>query len=908
MLKFVQLGLFTLLMACLSVPVAGQAISPAMLEQFKQLPRAEQERLAKQYGYELSALTGKNGTSDNTKPAETEPLQPRHTEQTEIEKNGEKTAEEKLNDKKPKRFGMSLFSEKISTFAPVNNMPVPDDYILGPEDSLQVQLYGKQNSEYNLQINRDGSLTIPDLAPLNVAGLRFSAARELIQQRVAQAMIGTNAAVSMGAMRTINVFIAGEAKNPGMYAVSALTSVTQALFVAGGVSDIGSLRNISVKRSGKQVTQFDLYQLLLKGDNSNDVKLQHGDVLFVPPLQAQAEVQGEILRPALYELKSGETVDTLIAMSGGLKPSAFVRAATLESIDSKNLRTMTTLDLSTVADRNVVVKNGDILRLSSISSRVENQVTLAGAVVRPGKYAWKQGMKVSDLVQNIWSDLLLSSDLDYAVVVRETNNQGDISILQISLAAALENNPADNISLAPRDKLLVFHVAGQSYQRDLLNKYLREQLTDTIKELHDNPALAGDIASRSFDALKDENRLLDLNNEKLELQQTLNVDELSKARLMHMLTELYANAEYLAYTPQLTRTELLFPILQKLKLQSSNQKMIRIVSVSGDVKVPGEYPLAENAGVSELIAAAGGLTASSYLARAELSRYQQQAKDASQIIVEHQNINIADILSGNSADISLQSRDRLNVFSTPQWSVARKVSIEGEVRFPGEYSILKGETLQDLINRAGGFTEDAFVFGAIFTREQIRQREQEQVARLLEQLKADVATRALSSQPSSITPLDALTMVNELGKYQPVGRLVINAEQIQAGNPEYNIMLEDGDRLVVPRKNRSVSIIGEVQVASTHRYDASLNVERYLQLAGGMRKRADEDRVYVIRADGSVYVPSSSWFAVTADGLQPGDTIVVPVDTEYKDSLTLWAQVTQIFYQSFVAIAALKGL
>ena len=151
-------------------------------------------------------------------------------------------------------------------------------------------------------------------------------------------------------------------------------------------------------------------------------------------------------------------------------------------------------------------------------------------------------------------------------------------------------------------------------------------------------------------------------------------------------------------------------------------------------------------------------------------------------------------------------------------------------------------------------------------------------------------------------------MVNELGKYQPVGRLVINAEQIQAGNPEYNIMLEDGDRLVVPRRNRSVSIIGEVQVASTHRYDASLNVERYLELAGGMRKRADEERVYVIRADGSVYVPSSSWFAVTADGLQPGDTIVVPVDTEYKDNLSLWTQVTQIFYQSFVAIAALKGL
>ena len=904
MLKLVQLGFMALVLLLQAVPVSAQAISPAMLEQFKKLPRAEQERLAKQYGYDLSQISAQGAANDATAPKEVEPLQPRHIEQ----QSSENTETVKKEDNSPKRFGMNLFSENISTFAPVNTMPVPTSYILGADDSLQIQLYGKQNTEYNLTISRDGTITLPDLAPLSVAGLSFFEASELIKQRVAQAMIGTNAAVSMGTLRTINVFIAGEAKNPGMYAVSALTSVTQALFVAGGVSDIGSLRNISVKRAGKLVAQFDLYQLLLKGDNSNDVNLQHGDVLFIAPMHALVEAQGEVLRPALYEVTSQDTIADLVAMAGGVKASGFARAANLERINTDNLRTIATLDLNNVVDRQLKVKNGDVLRLYSISARVENLVTLAGAVVRPGKYAWREGMRINDIIQNMWSDLLLTTDLDYALIVREVNKKGDIKVLQFNLAKALDNDNSHNLQLSARDTLLIFQHGNQVYQRDTLNQFIREQLTDTMQELRDSPELAGDLFSRSFDALKDENRLLDLNNEKAELTALLNVAELSKTRLSHILSGLFAEPEFIKLTPHLTRTELLFPVLQKLKQQSSHKTNIDVVSVSGDVKVPGEYPLVENASVKLLITAAGGLTASSYLARSELSRYQQQYIGSNQVQVEHININVADILSGKSQDMALQSRDRLNIFSTPEWSVARKVTIDGEVRFPGEYTILKGETLYDLITRAGGFTDDAYTFGAIFTREQVRKREQEQMARLLEQLKADVATRALSAQPNTTAPADALNMVNELGKIQPVGRLVINAEQIQAGNPEYNIMLEDGDHLVVPRRNRSVSVIGEVQVAGTHRFDPSLDVEAYLELAGGTRKRADEDRVYVIRADGSVFIPKSGWLRSKNVGLTPGDTIVVPVDTEYKDNLSLWAQVTQIFYQSFVAIAALKGL
>jgi polysaccharide biosynthesis/export protein len=900
--KFVQLAIIALLLSMVAINVGAATPSPAMIEQFKKLPKAQQEQLAKQYGISLSDL--RKGTGDSeAKYEDTEELEPRKRQEEKA------IASDQIQQKPPaaKRFGLQLFDEKISTFAPVHNMPVPDSYLLGAGDSIQVQLYGKNNDQLELIIDRDGRVMLPDLAPIQLAGLSFGQARELISERVSQAIIGTQAAVSMGKLRTINVFIAGEAKNPGMYAVSAMTTVTQALFVAGGVSDIGSLRHISVNRAGKRVTSFDLYQLLLKGDNSNDVNLQHGDVVFVAPISILAEVTGEVRRSAIYEVFETETVSDLLNMAGGIKANAYANAVALERVAQSNRREIQTLDLSNANDRNIKLRNGDVLRLDSISARVQNQVTLVGAVVRPGKYAWQDGMHISNLIQSIWTDLLLSTDLDYALVLRESNRKGDLNVLQFNLAQALEQNNSADISLMPRDIVVVFHHSNQSYQREKLNSYIREQLTDTLTTLTDTPELAGDIASRAFDVIMQENTLLLKADEDKKPITQLDIKELTQSRLQLILQSAFTEHESLLLTPHLTRKELMFPILERLKQQSSNQQNIQIVSISGDVKVPGEYPLVYGGGVTELISAAGGLTASAFLSRAELSRYKTQSSGQNQIIVEHQSLDIGAILQDPANDIALQSRDRLNIFTTPDWSMARKVKVEGEVRFPGEYSILKGETLQDVLIRAGGFTQDAFVFGAVFTREQIRKREQEQMSRLIEQLKADVATRSLSAEVATTSPTDAFLMISELEKQQPIGRLVVNLEQIQAGNPEYNLALEDGDRLVVPRKNRTVSVIGEVQLASTHRFDASLDVRRYLQLAGGYRKRADENRVYVIRADGSVFIPNSQWFSVNQDGLKPGDTIVVPVDTDYKDSLSLWTQVTQIFYQSAVAVAALKS-
>nr|WP_275692719.1 SLBB domain-containing protein [Rheinheimera hassiensis] len=888
-----------------------------MLEQFKTLPRAEQERLARQYGIDPSMLQRATSSSNTLvdKSNNTEVLSQPRREAAELEEVGKK----KKKEKGPVRFGMRLFDAEISTFAPVSVMPVPDNYILSVDDELQIQFYGKQSSELMLSVSRDGKVFIPDVGPVSVGGLSFNQARELITSRVRNTVMGTEVAVSMGPLRTINIFVVGEAKYPGAYAVSALTTVTQALFVAGGVSDIGSLREVTVKRAGKTVREFDLYDLLLRGDSRNDIHLQNGDVVFVAPVKAMAEVKGEVKRPALYELKASDTLSSLLNMAGGAKVGAYPRAAVLERF-SNNLRSLQNLDLTDKAVQQQLVKNGDVLRIAATSDQIENQVIVAGAAARPGFYAWNQGMRITDLIRDHWSDLLPTAELNYALIVREATPGIISELLHFSPAKALATpGGQDDLLLAPRDKILLFHYADQMFDRNKLNLYLRDTILAKIDDNQDQRWLMSDLSVNALEKVISSELPPSLIAEDpvgiAAEQQAFENVELTKTQqdqlLLDELKILYGSVfnshDKIQLTQYLSRTELLYPVLRQLKLQARVDNNLALISVTGAVRVPGEYPLTTGAKVVDLINAAGGLNDATYVSRVELSRILRQDTQLEGVTVKHINLDLRQAMANGDDNIALHNRDRLNVFSTPGWEDKREVVIEGEVRFPGTYTIQRGETLSQVIARAGGVSESAFVFGSVYTRQQVKEKEVVQYAKLVEQLKADVATRALSAANAQISPTDAMTMISELEKIEPLGRLVINLEQVIAGNPAFDMAVENGDRLFVPRINRAVTIVGEVQHAGTHRFDAKLSLKEYLGLAGGLRKRADGDRTYIIRGDGSVMVPKTGWFAVSSDQLKPGDTIIVPLDTEYKDSLSLWAQVTQIFYQSAVAIAALNS-
>ena len=360
------------------------------IEQFKKLPKSQQEALAKKYGLDLSMLVSADQNENQSTNEVSDTVMPRGMFD-DNEDNKKITAEEKFKPEEDelKPFGYELFSGEPTTFAPSESALVPDSYIVGPGDTFTINLFGKETSAEEVIIDREGRLTISNLKPVTVSGMQYSDVVSLIKAKVKQEIIGTEAYVSMGKTRSIRIMVLGEAYKPGAYTVPSLASITHALFVSGGVSDIGSLRNIQLKRAGKTVTTLDLYNLLIKGDSSNDVILKPGDVVFIPPVGMRVSVEGEVRRPAIFELKKNESSQDLIAMAGGFNAAAYPQKTVVERYTGNSSRTVLQLNLS---KRDVYKPNdGDVIRVPSSSKELDNAVTLLGAVAHPGNYAWHEG-------------------------------------------------------------------------------------------------------------------------------------------------------------------------------------------------------------------------------------------------------------------------------------------------------------------------------------------------------------------------------------------------------------------------------------------------------------------------------------------------------------------------------------
>jgi protein involved in polysaccharide export with SLBB domain len=295
-------------------------------------------------------------------------------------------------------FGHDLFQNNEVGFDPPMAGPVPPDYVLGPGDSIRVQLFGNVNGVYEYDVSRDGTLNLPELGPVTVSGLPFSEFRKDLKNRVDEMLIGTQVSVTMGQLRTVRVFVLGDASRPGSYVVSSLATISSALYRSGGVSEIGSMRRIALKRQGKTVATMDLYDLLLKGDTSGDRRLQSGDVIFVPPIGKTVGVGGAVQRPAIYEVRDKSTVADVIQLAGGLDSEAFPEAARLERIDPDKGRVVLSVDAAGAASNSIVVMNGDTLVIPKVLPEVNDAVVLSGQVQRPGTYQWRPGMRLTDLI------------------------------------------------------------------------------------------------------------------------------------------------------------------------------------------------------------------------------------------------------------------------------------------------------------------------------------------------------------------------------------------------------------------------------------------------------------------------------------------------------------------------------
>jgi polysaccharide biosynthesis/export protein len=720
-----------------------------------------------------------------------------------------------------KPFGYDLFDRPISTFAPTTNVPVPSDYMIGPGDELDLQLYGTKNAHLKLIVARDGHVNVPELGPVNVGGLTFPGAQALLQSRIEREMVGVRANVTMGDTRSIRVFVLGDAKQPGSYTISGLGTITSALFAAGGMRPIGSLRKIELKRRGALVRRLDLYDMLIRGDTTDDAKLLSGDVIFIPPIGPTVTVDGEVHRPAIYEIRNEKSVADVVQLAGGLTPEADTSKLALTRIDAALHRVVLQVDLSEGAGRLQEVRNGDTLRIARLRPTLDAGIVIQGYVYTSGAFPYRSGMRLTDVLRSV-DDLKPNADLHYILIRRELSPDRHITVLSADLAAALNAPDSDaNVPLMARDRITVFDL-------------------------------------------------------------------------------------------QTSRDRVIQPLLDDLKLQSNIKLPDEVVRIDGRANVPGQYPFETGMKVRDLIRAGGGLSDDAYGGSAELTRY--EVVNGESRVTELIKVDLASVLRGDSAaNLRLQPFDTLSIKEVEAWTEQETITLRGQVRFPGRYSVKPGETLKSVLLRAGGLTQFAFPEGSVFTRKELREREQRQLDMLAQRMQSDITFVALqgsvANQSGAASALAVgQSLLSQLRATRAVGRLVINVPAIlrSPGGSQYDVVLRDGDELIVPRAQQQVTVIGEVQTVTSHLYRPGLARDGYIALSGGLTARADSGRIYVVRADGSVVSQGSRWFSSSAT-IEPGDTIVVPLNAEHIPPLPFWQAVTQIIYNVAVAFLAVHS-
>ena len=618
-----------------------------------------------------------------------------------------------------RQFGYDLFLQPPSTFAPVDKIPVGPEYVIGPGDEIKITVWGKIEGQWDVVIDSDGNISLPKVGILGVTGLTFKEMKELLHKELSKYYIGFEMNVSMGALRTIRVYVIGNAERPGAYTISSLSTLINALFEAGGPSKTGTMRDIQLKRNGQTVVRFDMYDFLLKGDKTKDVRIMPEDVIFIPPIGHVTAIAGSVNNPAIYELKGETKISQLLELAGGLNTLAFRGRMQVERIYDNNLQVVFETDLNNVTDKDVSLQSGDVVKI--------------------------------------------------------------------------------------------------------------------------------------------------------------------------------------------------FPIVQDK----------RIIKVTGAVQREGEYGFSPNMTVKDLISLSGGLKYYAYGKEAELTRIHvtDSGPKAEKIIFSLEKALTGDLES----NLPLKENDYLFVRTIPEWKLYETVIISGEVNFPGTYTIKKGEKLSSLIERAGGFTDKAYLQGAIFIRESVKEMQQRRLTEMVDRLERDLlsasaaaTSTALSSDEAKIKAAElsqSRALVAKLRDVKATGRMAMRIDQPELLRKTlYDVELEEGDTLDIPINPHSVQVLGSVFNQTAFVYDKDKDYSDYIELAGGYTEYADEDNVYILKVDGTAVRPSGSFLSLSwnkdlhrwefgGPNLESGDTIVVPEKLERIAWLRETKDLIQILYQIAVATA-----
>ena len=745
-----------------------------------------------------------------------------------------------------------------STFAPVDYVPVTDDYVIGPGDEIQIRGWGQVDIDWSADVDRNGKINIPKVGSISVAGIKYRDLKQHLKLAIGKVFRNFDLAVTLGQLRSIQIFVVGQARRSGSFTVSSMSTLVNAIFAAGGPSSKGSMRGIQLKRGTNVVTELDLYDLLIRGDKSKDVPLLPGDVIYIPPMGSLVAVSGSVNLPAIYELKKDSSLADLMSWAGGLSNTAMGQKVTIERIENRSTRKVDEFSLGQSAPM-VKLRDGDLVTVYSVLPRIENAVTLRGNVAQPARFPWRQGMRVKDLIPS--TDALLS---------REFWQQRNLVVgLDSGIADLMRRNRAAGVDIPVTDLL----------RRNYLQE--SELPTLTLAESMRRTQISADAATANANA------------DPLKAQQAQQAHQalLAQPQQPGAPKPGGVGAEGLNM-PGAGQSSLGLPT-EKLTAPKRTDEIKR----NGGA-VNWDYALVERLNPQDL---------TTTLVPFNLGKALRDSDPAHNI----------PLMPGDVVTIF-----SLDDIPAPLAKQTKYVRLEGEFNSPGVYAVEPGETLRQLVVRVGGLTPQAYLFGAEFKRESTRSFQQKKLEETINRLERELKSNAISRSKNVVSAEEAAGLAQEsvaqqslvarLRQIKASGRIVLELPPDDASRtrdlPE--IALEDSDSFVVPARPSTISVIGAVYNENAFLFKTEKRVSDYLRQAGGVSQFGDKNDVYVLRPDGTVLSKRQASLFGSFEGakLLPGDTVVVPEEIDRVTWTKLLKDYGQILYQFGLGAAALRVL
>jgi protein involved in polysaccharide export with SLBB domain len=776
------------------------------------------------------------------------------------------------------RFGMQVFENGTRDLQMIPmDLPVGPEYVLGPGDGVSVDLWGGVSRKFYRVVDREGRISLPEVGPLLVAGRSLADVQESVQKTLRTQFRDVSADVSLSRLRTIRVYVVGDVMKPGAYDIGSLSTPLNALFAAGGPTGRGSLRILKHNRGNVLVQDVDIYDLLLHGVRGDIKRLENGDTVMIPPLGAQITVEGMVRRPAVYEQMDEKSLADAIALAGGLLPSATLRHIEVQRTIAHEKQTMLSLDVPQDAPSAEVTKrlesfqimDGDKVRIFPIAPYTQDVVYLEGHVIRPGKYSFRNGMRVTDLISS-YKDLLPEPALQYGEIIRLSEPDYRPTVQSFSVADALAD-PAKAPELKPLDTVQLF------------GRYDFENPPDV--------SVWGDVRAPGTYQTSGDIHLSDAIHLAGGLSPDAATGDAQVFRYMSDSTLKVFNVKLSSALDGSPQDDIVLTSRDRVLVHKNPAAADpRTVYVKGEVVSPGRYPLTADMRISDLIRAAGGLKHTADPHTANLTHYYWA--DDKQIMGKQDKVALAEALNSNpDSDLPVSNGDVLTVPQLPGLNdLGASISLRGEVMHPGSYGIRPGEKLSSALARAGGFSPAAYPYGAVLLRSDVQKIEQRSYGELVERVREQQTTLKLTAT-STTDPDQKLSAEAALVQWQstldnlmntpPTGRVTIQiSSNIKSwAETSRDVTLRAGDVLIVPKRPSYVLVQGQVYGPTAVAYRPGKSVKWYLLQAGGTTNLANKKATFVIRADGTVIGNhSTSW--VSGDWmnvpLQPGDMVIVP--------------------------------